>query len=119
MGENGVTVFCLNADNEDVGVVDGVSYTKRNRSDLDTLIADEDWTAVENTCSSDITDMSSLFASTDFNGDIGSWDVSNVTNMSYMFGDAYSFNQYIGDWDVVMLTVCQRCSFMLNHSIKI
>lgn len=28
------------------------------------------------------------------------WDVSNVTNMSYMFTDAVKFNQYIGSWDV-------------------
>ena len=27
-----------------------------------------------------------------FNSDISSWDVSNVTNMSYMFADAVNFN---------------------------
>ena len=35
---------------------------------------------------SEITDMSNLFDSMDkFNGDISNWDVSNVTNMTYMF----------------------------------
>ena len=32
-----------------------------------------------------VTDMSSMFDKTSFNQDIGSWDVSNVTDMSFMF----------------------------------
>jgi len=39
-----------------------------------------------------------------FNGNISSWDVSNVTNMSGMFYNAYDFNQPIGDWDVSNVT---------------
>ena len=35
-----------------------------------------------------------------FNQDIGGWDVSNVTNMTYMFSNADAFNQDIGGWDV-------------------
>jgi surface protein len=31
---------------------------------------------------------------------INNWDVSNVTNMGYMFGSCYSFNDDIGNWDV-------------------
>ena len=49
---------------------------------------------------SKITDMSHLFANTDFNGDISEWDVSNVKNMSYMFSNCESFNQDISNWDV-------------------
>ena len=44
--------------------------------------------------------MRDLFLCSQFNGDISSWDVSNVTNMSYMFRYAKSFNQTIGNWDV-------------------
>ena len=29
----------------------------------------------------------------EFNSDIGSWDVSKVTDMGYMFSDAHKFNQ--------------------------
>ena len=35
-----------------------------------------------------------------FNQDIGNWDVSNVTDMNFMFSDAGSFNQDIGNWDI-------------------
>ena len=34
---------------------------------------------------SNITDMSKLFADSDFNGNISKWDVSNVTNNVHMF----------------------------------
>ena len=49
---------------------------------------------------SNITDMSSLFESTNFNGNISKWDVSNVENMSYMFAGCKVFNQDLSKWDV-------------------
>ena len=36
---------------------------------------------------------------TDFNGDISSWNVGNVTYMYAMFQGASSFNGNIGSWD--------------------
>ena len=73
----------------------GISYTFENSQyNIDT---------------SNVTDMSSLFAGTtnnesDFNGDISYWDTSNVTDMSRMFHSASVFNQDIGQWDTASVT---------------
>ena len=53
---------------------------------------------------SKIKDMSYLFEETYFNGDISKWDVSNVTNMRYMFNGCSKFNQDISDWNVSNVT---------------
>ena len=55
---------------------------------------------------SKITNMSYLCSgiALDFNQDISGWDVSNVTNMSGMFYRAESFNADIGRWDVSNVT---------------
>ena len=44
--------------------------------------------------------MSYLFEWSTFNDDISSWDVSSVTNMSFMFLGNAEFNQNISSWDV-------------------
>ena len=50
---------------------------------------------------SSVTDMSYMFSNaTSFNQDIGRWNVSNVENMESMFNNATSFNQDIGRWNV-------------------
>ena len=52
-----------------------------------------------------ITDMSLLFvAKNTFNDNINNWDVSNVTNMQSMFNSASSFNKDLNNWDVSNVT---------------
>ena len=89
--------MCPAASVGDTGVVNGITYTKRTRQQITTGNA-------STTCTSGITDMSSLFNQVIFNEDISSWDVSNVTNMNQMFAESYAFNQPIGYWDVSSVT---------------
>ncbi|AUP80227.1 BspA family leucine-rich repeat surface protein [Flavivirga eckloniae] len=54
---------------------------------------------------SNVTDMSYMFrGATSFNQGLGGWNVSNVTDMTYMFWQATSFNGNIGNWNVSNVT---------------
>jgi len=63
--------------------IDGYDLSKVVTTKVENMY-DKDYTALEG----------------DFNQDISSWDVSNVTNMSFMFLGCASFNQPLNDWDV-------------------
>jgi len=88
----------------DSGVIDGVRYVVRNEQQLRRLIRDRKWRDVERTCTSRITNMHGMFKYTGFNGNIGHWDMSKVTDMSNMFAGASAFNQDIGGWNVARVT---------------
>jgi len=49
---------------------------------------------------------------TNFNQDISSWDVSNLTEMDRMFSGASAFNQDLSGWDVSSITNIYRCRDM-------
>lgn len=48
---------------------------------------------------SNVTNMESMFCSSNFNGNITNWNVSKVKNMNVMFMGS-KFNQDISKWDV-------------------
>ena len=54
---------------------------------------------------SEVTDMFYMFeGATAFDGDLDAWNVSSVTDMSGMFLEAASFNQPLNAWDVSSVT---------------
>lgn len=102
--DNGATITC---DGVDVGsmatfMIDGVetTITKLSKSNIQ-----GNPSVADTTCTSGITDMSSMFMNNaTFNSNIFHWDVSNATNMTSMFANASAFNQNINDWDVSNIT---------------
>lgn len=88
------TIGILN--NKRIEVVDRALLIKRRdeKADMSCL------------CTTNVTDMTELFADNypDFNQDISSWDLSNVTSTRDMFRKAFNFNQPIGNWDVSKVT---------------
>ena len=138
LDENGVTIKARDwVTAGTTGELGGVTYTAVDIVQLELMFSkEEDVSKVVTTL---ITDMSDLLVNAPieerafqpglvlFNPDISSWDVSNVTNMSNMFGTkGYSeaqnrdnyyevyFNQDISKWDVSKVT---NMSGMFNNAI--
>ena len=76
-------------------------YVPVTKEELQLLVQDEAVYLIDIDVSL-ITDMSNLFAGSKRNNfpGIELWDVSNVTNMRYMFYNTKHFNQDISDWNV-------------------
>ena len=64
---------------------------------------------IDNWDTSNVTDMSSMFQNAfSFNNTISSWNTSNVTNMSDMFNEARVFNNNISSWNTQNVTTMRR-----------
>ena len=94
---------------------DGASNLQINATDVPDLSRVQDMSRAFANCRSltgnlgdwnvsNVTDMNFMFSNSNFNGDISNWDVSNVTNMRAMFAFDTVFNQDISGWDVNSVT---------------
>jgi surface protein len=100
LDSNGVTVRALDsAQPGDSEIINGIEYIVVTPEMLE-YYRDNNPSELYRVVTSKITDLSHFFLESELNVDISSWDVSNVTNMAYLFGGASSFNQDIGDWNV-------------------
>ena len=102
---NGVTIVAPDAAVGDTGIVDGVTYTK--------VDSDPGGSAAPTSVTTGVTDMSSWFQFSSFNGDISHWDTSSVMDMSSMLQNVTNFNQDIGGWDTSSVT---DMSYMLQYA---
>ncbi|WP_139458686.1 BspA family leucine-rich repeat surface protein, partial [Bathymodiolus thermophilus thioautotrophic gill symbiont] len=62
------------------------------------------------TIAKNITELHNLITHVDIDGigsdvDLTNWDVSHVSNATYAFSEASNFNQNIGSWDVSKMTI--------------
>ena len=100
LDSNGITIKSYEwGEVGDTGEVNGVLYTIVDRPMLLQMKNNNEDVSV--VCTTKITDMRMVFGSVGYevNGDISTWDVSNVTIMDDMF--SYSnFNGDISNWDV-------------------
>jgi surface protein len=71
------------------------------------------YTATDIPSLANVSNMSYVFSkASSFNGDLSNWNVSNVTNMYAMFNEATAFSGDLSNWDVSNLT---NMSFMLYN----
>ncbi|AJM72179.1 BspA family leucine-rich repeat surface protein [Mycoplasma yeatsii] len=59
---------------------------------------------IDNWDTSNVTNMSYMFAKSSFNQPLNNWNTSNVTIMEYMFLNAFDFNQDISNWNTSNVT---------------
>ena len=120
LAENGITIkACEDANVGDTGVINGITYTVVDEAMLRDMVDNGD--DVTNVAITKVTNMFELFfidfdTPSDFNQNISSWDVSNVTTMEYMFTNTTAFIQDLSSWDVSSVTTMKAMFRLSNYN---
>ncbi|MEO0405193.1 MAG: BspA family leucine-rich repeat surface protein, partial [Bacteroidota bacterium] len=116
--ENGITVQCEGCSVGDTGILDGIIYTAVDNQmlmDMSNDYENQDFTHI---CTSLVTGMADVLDNaTNFNQNIGSWDVGQVTNMTNLLNGATSFNQDLSQWCVWNLEA-EPAGFAVNSALS-
>ena len=120
-GENGVTIMCPNSNVGDLLELDGKVYLVVDSNSLIQLVKNNN--EICNVCTSKVTSMRYLFTVDDGDSNntnistyydcISNWDVSNVTDMTYMFWKCINFNTDLSYWNVSNV---KNMSFMFGRT---
>jgi len=119
LDDNGVTIKAKDwAEVGMSGEINGVTYTIVDRDTLEVMIANEEDVTV--ICTSRVSDMENILGGNEqnqsnFNQNISSWDVSNVTTMRSMFLYCVSFNQDISSWNVNNVTTMRSMFYQSRN----
>lgn len=101
--ENSI-IQCKYARTSDKGLLDGIEYSAITDADIaemrESPNTTDRYSLFENKCSTQLTDMFNIFGGMESIPDITHWDVSNVTDMEFLFFKSINFNQQIGNWEV-------------------
>jgi hypothetical protein len=76
-----------------------------------TVMDNSDWTR-------SVKIMTNLFANTNFNLPIGSWDVSNVIMMNSIFNFC-KFNQSISNWNTINVTTLKEAFYLCDYDFPL
>jgi len=102
---------CSPENKEELVTMLNACFAESSTGDCPIYAEDSDCGSVGTWDTSNITDMSGLFQQkVDFNQDISGWNTSHVVNMSSMFSSSddagsHSFNQDISCWDLSNVSV--------------
>lgn len=97
---SGASAFNQDLSSWNVGANDGVFTNMFNNTSFNNGGS----SGINNWNMTNATGLQSMFANSPFNQPIGSWSVSQVTNMTSMFQNNTSFNQNLNTWSTTNLT---------------
>lgn len=99
---NGLPLYSDNTKLRDV--IQWGTYAWTDMAGMFRLTNFNSFTASDSPNLSNCTTISGMFANSSFNGNINHWNVSNISNMSSLFGGNSAYNQPLNSWNTANVT---------------